>query len=55
MSSIIHVAESPDNVVASCGNTDLTATKAGTNETLEQNNFVFKNEQKQFWLKWSKS
>ena len=40
MASII--VESPDNVVASCGNTDLTAIKAGANKALEQNNFVLK-------------
>ena len=38
MSSII--LESPDNVVASCGNTDLTATKVGANKATEQKNFV---------------
>ena len=30
----------PDNMVASCANTDLTATKAGANKALEQKNFV---------------
>ena len=35
------IVESPDNVVASFGNTDLTATKAGANKALEQKNFVF--------------
>ena len=32
--------ESPDNVVASCAVTDLTANKAGANKALEQKNFV---------------
>ena len=30
------------HVVASCGNTDSTATKVGVNKALEQNNFVLK-------------
>ena len=47
--------ESPDNVVANCRNTDLTATKAGANKAVEQKNFVLKNESKQFWLNWLKS
>ena len=42
------IVELPDNVVASCANSDLTATKAGANKAPEQNNFVLKNEPKQF-------
>ena len=34
------IVESPDNVVASCRNTDLTYTTAGVNTDLEQKNFV---------------
>ena len=48
------IVESPDSVVASGGNTDLTVTKAGVNKVLEQKNFVLKNEQKQFGLIWLK-
>ena len=49
------IVESPDNVVASCGNSNSTATKVGTNKAIEQKNFVLKNEPKQFWLNWLKS
>ena len=38
------------SLVTSCGNTDLTTTKAGANKALEQKNIIFKNEQKQLWL-----
>ena len=30
------------SLVATCGSTDLTATKAGANEALEQKNIIFK-------------
>ena len=39
------IIESPDNVVASCGNADLTATIVGANKALEQKNFVLKMDQ----------
>ena len=39
----IIIVESPNNVVASCGNTDSRATKAEANKAIEENNFVLKN------------
>ena len=39
------IIESPDNVVASCGHTDWTATKTGANKALEQKNFALKKNQ----------
>ena len=49
------IVESPDNVVASCGNTDLTTTKTGVNKAFQQNHFVLRMNQKQFGLNWLKS